>query len=157
MAAPYAQWAVQRLQAVAPAPQQAPQMADPQQRVLAQMWDSYPKAREALRMLDDYAQGTMIPPQMQAIRKTLAATTTPSVGLPPLCLSSSMISSARCRAVRTNGDCEWNVQHWVSGDCRGEYGRPCFGAGLAPGTLAIIGGAPRWPSRWGSAMPNWQS
>lgn len=34
--------------------------------------EAYPKAREALRMLDDYAEGTMNVPQMQAIRKTLA-------------------------------------------------------------------------------------
>lgn len=34
--------------------------------------EAYPKAREALRMIDDYAQGAMTVPQMQTARKTLA-------------------------------------------------------------------------------------
>lgn len=34
--------------------------------------EAYPKAREALRMLDDYGQGTMNVPQMQTVRKVLA-------------------------------------------------------------------------------------
>lgn len=34
--------------------------------------EAYPKAREALRMLDDYGQGTMSVPQMQTVRKVLA-------------------------------------------------------------------------------------
>lgn len=33
--------------------------------------EAYPKAREALRMLDDYATGSMNVPQMQAVRKVL--------------------------------------------------------------------------------------
>lgn len=33
---------------------------------------AYPKAKEAIRMLDDYAKGDMTVPQMQAARKTLA-------------------------------------------------------------------------------------
>lgn len=33
--------------------------------------EAYPKAREALRMLEDYSKGTMTVPQMQAVRKTL--------------------------------------------------------------------------------------
>lgn len=34
--------------------------------------EAYPKAREALRMLDDYGQGTMSVPQMQTVRKVLS-------------------------------------------------------------------------------------
>lgn len=34
--------------------------------------EAYPKAREALRMLDDYGQGTMNVPQMQTVRKVLS-------------------------------------------------------------------------------------
>lgn len=34
--------------------------------------EAYPKAREALRMLDDYAQGSMDPRQMQTVRKVLS-------------------------------------------------------------------------------------
>lgn len=34
--------------------------------------EAYPKAREALRLVEDYAQGTMNVPQMQTVRKVLA-------------------------------------------------------------------------------------
>jgi hypothetical protein len=34
--------------------------------------EAYPKAREAIRMLDDYAQGEMTPVQMQSVRRVLS-------------------------------------------------------------------------------------